>query len=69
MECLNLDYHIKRLLLIAISRFKTQEEQAKALGITSRTLDNYCKRYSLKYKELKHHNNNRNTKQGRGGNT
>jgi transcriptional regulator with PAS, ATPase and Fis domain len=53
MEYLNLDYHIKRLLLTAMARYKTQQEQAKALGITSRTLINYCKKYELNYKKIK----------------
>jgi len=53
MDYLNLDYHIKRLLLIAIAKYSTQEEQAKALGITSRTLINYCKKYELNYKKQK----------------
>lgn len=48
MENLNLDYHIKRLIIIALAKYKSQPEQAKALGITTRTLYNYCKRYNLK---------------------
>jgi len=44
---LNIDYHVKRLLLIAIVKFKTREEQAKALGISLRTLFNYLKKYNL----------------------
>lgn len=49
MECLNLDYHIKRLLLIAIGKYKTQSEQAEALGISQRTLTTYLKKYNLNY--------------------
>lgn len=59
MDYLNLDYHIKRLLLTAIARYDTQKEQAKALGITSRTLINYCKKYKLNYREIKSNDNNR----------
>jgi len=55
MDYLNLDYHIKRLLLIAIAKYSTQAEQAKALGITSRTLINYCKKYELNYRKIKKH--------------
>ena len=46
-EYLNIDYHIKRLLLIAINKFKTEKEQAEALGVTTKTLYNYRKKYSL----------------------
>ncbi len=46
----NLDNHIKRLLLIAIRKYRTQEEQAKSLGITSRTFINYCIKYKIHYK-------------------
>lgn len=59
MDYLNLDYHIKRLLLTAIAKYKTQQEQAKALGITNRTLINYCKKYDLNYKKIKKDDNNR----------
>lgn len=59
MEYLNLDYHIKRLLLIAVAKFKTQDEQAKALGISRATLKRYCIRYDLNYKQIKCNGNNR----------
>lgn len=59
MEYLNLDYHIKRLLLIAITRYKKQDEQIKALGISKSTLIRYCKRYDLNYREIKSNDNNR----------
>ena len=68
MEYLNLDYHIKRLLLIAITRYKTKPQQAKALGITERTLTNYFKRYNINYREIKANDNNRITEQGGSGN-
>lgn len=58
MEYLNLDYHIKRLLLMAITRYKNQDEQAKALGISKSSLVRYCKRYQLNYKEIKTNDNN-----------
>lgn len=48
MDCLNLDYHIKRLLLIAISRHKLKKDQAKALGISIETLNKYTEKYELK---------------------
>lgn len=47
MEYLNLDYHIKRLIIIAMSKYTHYTEQAKALGVTTRTLFNYRKKYGL----------------------
>lgn len=44
---LNIDYHVKRLILIAMGRFKTCKDQANALGISATTLINYKKRYNL----------------------
>ena len=44
-EYLNIDYHINRLLLIATNKFKTEKEQAEALGVTTKTLYNYRKKY------------------------
>ena len=48
---LNIDYHIKILLLVALAKYKTGQEQADALGITRRTLINYKK--SIDYDERK----------------
>jgi len=56
MEYLNIDYHIKRLLLIAIAKFKTKPEQAKALGISERTLTVYFKKYNINYVKEKKNN-------------
>lgn len=50
---LNIDYHVKRLVLIAIGKYKTQKEQAKVLGITVRGLNKYLKRHNLNYQEIK----------------
>lgn len=47
MEYLNIDYHIKRLVLIAMAKYKHHTEQAEALGIDVRTLYNYRKKYKL----------------------
>jgi len=44
---LNIDYHIKRLLLIAKGKYKTEKEQAEALGICTKTLCKYKKKYNL----------------------
>jgi len=47
MTELNLDSNIKRLIIIALSKYKRQQEQAKALGITTRTLYTYIKKYKI----------------------
>jgi transcriptional regulator with PAS, ATPase and Fis domain len=47
MTELNLDSNIKRLLCSAIDKYKCQDEQAKALGISKRTLYNYIKKYNI----------------------
>ena len=44
---LNIEYHIKRLILIALGKYKTDEQAAKALGVARRTLYNYKKKYHL----------------------
>ena len=46
-EKLNIDDHIKRLWLIVKQKYRTQKEQAKALGITTRTLINYNHKYGF----------------------
>lgn len=47
MECLNLDYHIKRLLIIALAKYRSKRKQAKALGVSRQRLDNLKKKYNL----------------------
>jgi len=44
---LNLDYHTKRLLLIAMGKYRTQQEQQKALGISRNKYYNLKKKYNL----------------------
>lgn len=44
---LNIDYHIKRLVMIALGRYNTLQSAADALGVTVNTLKNYKKKYSL----------------------
>ena len=46
MENLNINYHIGRHVREALRRFETQEEEAQALGISSRTLIRYKKMYA-----------------------
>jgi len=45
MENLNISYHTGIYVREALKRFETQEEAAKALGISSRTLVRYKKMY------------------------
>lgn len=52
---LNIDYNVKRLVMIAIVMYKTKKEQAEALGIHTRTLNDYLKRFNLC--EVKKQNN------------
>lgn len=47
MEYLNIDYHIKRLLIIAEAKYKTKKDQAQALGISVQKLNSYKKKYNL----------------------
>ncbi len=47
MESLNIDENIKRLIIKALSKYKGEKAQAKALGITTRTLYSYRKKYSV----------------------
>lgn len=45
MENLNIQYHTARHVREALRRYKSQEDAAKALGISSRTLIRYKKLY------------------------
>lgn len=47
MDYLNLDYHIKRLLLIATGKYKTKSDQSRALGITVKRLNGLKKKYNI----------------------
>lgn len=38
---------------MAIGRYKTQPEQAQALGISQRTLTTYLKKYEIPYIKIK----------------
>lgn len=46
-EILNIEYHKKRLVLIAITKYKRYDEAAQVLGITRRTIYNLIKKYNL----------------------
>ncbi len=47
LEILNLDYHVCRLTVKALNKFKEYEEAAKALGVTTRTLRNYKRQFKI----------------------
>jgi len=47
MDCLNLDYHIKRLVIIAQAKYHRKGKQSKALGITVRQLNSLKKKYNI----------------------
>lgn len=53
-ENLNIEYHVRRLVLIALGKFKTRKEAAQALGITPRTLARYQKKFN--YPKQEHDN-------------
>lgn len=46
-EILNIAYHQKRLILIALNRFKTIEQAAIELGVSERTLYNLIDEYKI----------------------
>ena len=50
-ESLNIEYHVRRLVLIAIGKFSTQKEAARALGISPRTLAWYQKKFNYSKQE------------------
>jgi hypothetical protein len=52
-ENLNLEYNVRILILKAMEKYKYEAEQAKALGITMRTLNEYKRQFGLQRKQLK----------------
>ena len=52
-ESLNIYDHIKVLIIQAIAKHKGREAQAKALGITSRSLFTYLRKMSYEEKHNK----------------
>ncbi len=44
-ENLNLDYNRKKLVSVALRRFKLKKDAAAALGITTKCLENYRKQW------------------------
>jgi hypothetical protein len=47
-EILNLDFHIKRLTLLALNKTASIEAAAAMLGITGRTVHRYIKTFDIK---------------------
>ena len=46
-ENLNIDFHRKELLLKVLNKIKDRDEQAKKLGVTKRTINNFMKRFNV----------------------
>lgn len=46
-DILNIEWHVKRKVLKALNRFKTQEAAAEALGIEACTLSRYIRNYNI----------------------
>lgn len=44
---LNIEYHVRRLIVIAIAKYKTTKEQSEALGISINTFKAYRKKYGI----------------------
>lgn len=44
---LNIDYHVKKLIIVATAKYKVKKDRAKALGITECKLNGYLKKYGL----------------------
>lgn len=53
-EILNIEYHVRRLVLKATGKFKTRKQAAQALGITPKALAYYQKKF--KYSKQEHDN-------------
>ena len=46
-EILNIDYHVKNLVLKALNKYPTVEQSAAALGVSLRTLLRYKQTYGI----------------------
>lgn len=49
MNDLNIHNNIKRLIEIAISKYKVKKDQAKALGVSEYKYNSYLKQFNLQY--------------------
>lgn len=59
-ENLNIHYHVKRLILMSLGKYKTEDEQANALGINKRTLYKYRKIYNLPVRQKRNERKRKN---------
>ena len=50
-ECLNIEIHVRRLVLIATAKFPTQKAAAQALGIKPRALARYLQKFNYSKSE------------------
>jgi hypothetical protein len=46
-QTLNIDYHVRRLVVIALNLFPTKIGASKALGISERQLYTYIKQFDI----------------------
>lgn len=49
-ENLNIEYHTKIYVTVALRKYQSPKEAAKHLGITSRTVHRYIHKYNIKWK-------------------
>ena len=49
-ENLNIEYHTKIHVTVALRKYQSPKEAAKHLGITSRTVHRYIHKYNIKWK-------------------
>jgi hypothetical protein len=47
-EILNIDYHVRRMVVEALNRFPTKVKAYLALGVTEKQLYNLIKQYEIK---------------------
>lgn len=52
-EILNIEHHVKRLLLKALNRTHFQKIAAEKLGISERSLHRYKKQFNISYDKKK----------------
>lgn len=50
-EILNIDHHVKQLVLKALNKFRYLTEACRALGISERSLANYRQRYNIQHND------------------
>jgi hypothetical protein len=48
-DILNIEYHLKKLLLKALNRAETIAEAARLTGVTKKTIRKYQRMYNIQY--------------------